>query len=984
MLGERLVGRLEELASVDHALDVLDGGRGAALAVVGEPGIGKTRLLRELAVRADRRSFVVLSGSAAELERDLPFWVFVDAIEDFVRSLEPRRLASLDDDVRVELGHVFPALAGQETDGRAGLIHERYRAHGAVRDLLERLTAIKPLVLLLDDVHWADPASVDLLGALWRRPPDAAVLIAVAMRPRQAPPRLWAALERAHHAGGLERVDVAAFSAEESRQFLGADVDTDVAASLYNESGGNPFYLEQLARAAGPTRVTPRGEASAADVGVPAAVAMALAEETALLSDGARLVLQGAAVAGDPFEPDLAAGAAAVAEVEALEAVDELLRFDLVRRTDVPRRFRFRHPLVRRAVYESTPAGWRLGAHASCADVLAARGASPAEQAHHLQHSAKQGDSAAIATLRQAGEAAAQRAPATAATWFGEALRLLPHTAPADVRVELLLARARMLIATGQFDHGHDALLGSLALVPAESVALRVRLTSACAGVEHLLGHHDQAHARLARAIDDLGDHRSPEATALMIDLAMDRFATMDYPSMRQWAETARSASQPLGDRPLAGAATAVAAFAAAADNATAQAHARRAEAATLVDSLDDPELARRLDAVANLAGAELYLDRYPDSERHAERALAIARATGQSELIPLADSIRGHVKLLRGKLVEAGDVLDSAIEAARLSGNVQALAGNLTNRSLTALAAGNLDLALATAEENDVLTRGLDQSLICAAAVALAAVLVEAGQPRRAVDVLTASSGGDDLALIPGVFRPRSLELLTRCLLASGRRTDAEQAATSAHAAAAGLQLRMADAMARRAAAAVALATGDPTRAAEHAGAAAIAAHEIGAPIEAALARILAGRALSQLGQREHALTELRHAAATLYTCGARRYGAAADQALRSIGDHPHRRSRAVRHHHTGLEWLTERELQVAHLVVDRRTNAEIADALFLSPKTVETHIRNIFHKLDVSSRVELARQVERTADPAHTRPPGERPRTDSQLHRP
>ena len=747
VLGEHLVGRVEELGSVDQALDLLDEGQGAALAVVGEPGIGKTRLLSELAARADRRGLLVLAGSAAELERDLPFWVFVDAIEEFVRGLEPRRLAELDDDVRVELGRVFPALAGLAGDAGAAPVHERYRAHRAVRELLERLTAIKPLVLLLDDVHWADPASVDLLGALWRRPPDAAVLIAVAMRPRQAPPRLWAALERAHRAGTLARVNVGEFSVEEAHEFLGAAVDADVAASLYAESGGNPFYLQQLARAAGATRVAASGEAAVGDVEVPAAVAVALAEETSLLSDGARLVLQSAAVAGDPFDPDLAAAAGGVSEVVALNEVDELLRLDLVRRTEVPRRFRFRHPLVRRAVYESTPAGWRLGAHARCAELLAARGASPAERAHHLQHSAKQGDMAAIATLREAGEAAAQRAPESAAIWFEEALRLLPHHAPTDLRVELLLARARMLIATGQFDDGHAALLESLTVVPAEPPALRVRITSACAGVEHLLGHHDQAHARLARAIDDIDDHRSPEAAALMIDLAMDRFAVMDYPSMRQWAEAALSASRPLDDRPLLAAASAVAAFAAAADNATAEALAQGAEAANLVDSLDDAEVAQRLDAVANLAGAELYLDRYPESEAHAERALAVARATGQSELIPLADSIRGQVKLLRGKLAEAGDVLDSAIEAARLSGNVQALAGNLTNRSLTALAAGDLQLALTIAEENHVLTDGLDQSLSCAAAVALAAALVEAGDPQRAVAVLTASCGGDDLA---------------------------------------------------------------------------------------------------------------------------------------------------------------------------------------------------------------------------------------------
>ena len=95
-------------------------------------------------------------------------------------------------------------------------------------------------------------------------------------------------------------------------------------------------------------------------------------------------------------------------------------------------------------------------------------------------------------------------------------------------------------------------------------------------------------------------------------------------------------------------------------------------------------------------------------------------------------------------------------------------------------------------------------------------------------------------------------------------------------------------------------------------------------------------------------------------------------------MGDHAHRRSRQGRAGHSGIESLTERELQVAHLVVDRRTNAEIADALFLSPKTIETHIRNIFHKLDVSSRVELARTVERLAE-SH-RQLSNRPSTDGQ----
>ena len=152
-----------------------------------------------------------------------------------------------------------------------------------------------------------------------------------------------------------------------------------------------------------------------------------------------------------------------------------------------------------------------------------------AERAHHVERSARQGDAAAVATLREAGEAAALRVPASAAAWFGEALRLLPDTAPDEVRVELLLSRARALVATGQFADGHAALLESIGLVPPESVALRVRLTTACAGVEHLLGRHEDAHARLAGAVDGLADPASPEAATLMIELAMDGFFRMDY-----------------------------------------------------------------------------------------------------------------------------------------------------------------------------------------------------------------------------------------------------------------------------------------------------------------------------------------------------------------------------------------------------------------------------------------------------------------------
>jgi DNA-binding NarL/FixJ family response regulator len=134
-----------------------------------------------------------------------------------------------------------------------------------------------------------------------------------------------------------------------------------------------------------------------------------------------------------------------------------------------------------------------------------------------------------------------------------------------------------------------------------------------------------------------------------------------------------------------------------------------------------------------------------------------------------------------------------------------------------------------------------------------------------------------------------------------------------------------------------------------------------VGAPVEAALSRTLAGQALARAGDVDRAVEELERAAAVLDECGARRHRDAAERELRRLGRRIHRRTRQGSADGEGLEALSEREFQVARLVVDRKTNREIAGELFVSLKTVEAHIRNLFRKLGVSSRVEVARTVER-----------------------
>jgi ATP/maltotriose-dependent transcriptional regulator MalT len=972
LLTGHFVGRADQLGSLERILDELDRGCPGAIEVAGEPGIGKTRLLREVAARAGARGHLVLSGAASEFENDLPFSVFVDALDEYVAGLEPARLAVLDGAVQAELAHVFPSLSALAADQQVALQHERYRSHRAVRALLEHLAQTLPVVLVLDDFHWADSASVELLGALLHRQPAAAVLTAVALRPRQTPERLAITLERARRSATVTRVDLGALTLDEARQLLGERFDAARAALLYQESGGNPFYLEQLARSPGRApQFTSAPEISLTRLDVPAAVAAALAEELTLLSEAGRLVLEGAAVAGDPFEPELAAAAAATSEATAMHAVDELLGLGLIRTTDVPRRFGFRHPLVRRAVYGATAGGWQLGAHERCAEALAARGESAAARAHHVERSARQGDLAAVAVLREAGEATARLAPESAARWFGGALRLLPQTAPAEDRIALLLARSWALAAVGRFTDSHEAALEAAALVPGQPSARNTTVATACASVERFLGQYEHAHARLVRALGLLPEPASVERAELLIELTLNEFYRSRYEAMRDWAEPAVSAAKEAGDAALIAAAAVMPAFACAMTGPTETARTVRARAAALVDELPDDELSLRPDAAGWLAIAEVYLDLYAEADAHASRALGLARASGQGDPLHRLYPVLPRIWYVRGKLAEAAELLDGAIEAGRLLGSPPALAGNLFNRSVVALAAGDLDIALATAEESVELTRDLDEGFVTAwAAARLASVLFETGQPDGAIELLLGRAGGEDLTLVAGGWRAYFLELLTRCWLALDRPSEAGRAAALAEVMAAAVQLPLAASWADRAVAAVAFDAGDAAFAAERALASADAAGAVGAPIEAALSRTVAGRALAETGYRESAVAELQRAAAALEACGAHRYRQSAERELRKLGQHIHRRTRPGTTGTVGIESLTGRELQVARLVVDRKTNPQIAAELFLSQKTVETHLRNIFHKMGVTTRTALARAVERTRPTASPRP--------------
>jgi ATP/maltotriose-dependent transcriptional regulator MalT len=286
----------------------------------------------------------------------------------------------------------------------------------------------------------------------------------------------------------------------------------------------------------------------------------------------------------------------------------------------------------------------------------------------------------------------------------------------------------------------------------------------------------------------------------------------------------------------------------------------------------------------------------------------------------------------------------------------------NLVGRSSIAGSAGDYELALAAAEEAEELIRRSEPSFLSTwTALALAGPLLATGDPEGAVALLLEAVGGPTLPRLPAPWLAGTFEFLAHCRLAEGRLDEARAAATAAREAADRLGLTMSHALADRATAAVMLADGKADAAAALALSSADASASIGMPLEVAAARALAGRALAAAGRRDAAVEQLELAATTYESHGATRHRDAAERELGKLGRRRHRRTRAGTHDGKGIETLTERELEVAWLVVDRKTNAQIAGELFLSEKTVESHIRHLFQKLSVSSRVEVARTVER-----------------------
>jgi len=883
-----LVGRTAQLRMLRAALDAALAGRFAVVEICGEPGMGKTRMLAELAALASAAGLPVHAGRSTEFERDVPYAIYADLL--------PR-----------------PVAAGSHHGDVCGEVRAAMRAAPGA-------------ALLLDDVHWADSASLDLTEQLIRNPPDGPVLIAVTFRTARPPVRLVDAIGR--QPGAATRITLPPLDPADLGPLL------DGASGYRRElilraSGGNPLYVQALS--AMPDRtlaalVAPAGEPDRFDRSQRHVLA-GLAAEITGQPEPVRRVAQVAAVVGDHATLDLVADVAGLARDVVVHAVDELDRIGVV---DVDGgRFAFRHPLIRAAVRELTGPARQFEIHARTADHLRAQQAPQQLVAHHVECSARHGDATAVATLVEAGTAFAHQAPAQAARWLGTALRIMPETAPDRALVALWYARA--LGRGGQLELSREVLHelrhdGG----PRRREAERFSVV-----VARQLGDFAEAGALLEERLAGGGLAPADECK-LRIELAtVEAFRENPVGTVAQ----AEHALRLLGpDRPgLIASAQVLRALGALYGGDAAGAREHLAGAVRTVDAAADGDLRAQVEIVAPLALVEIFLGHLADAARHLSRARKMVDGLGPNSATPYLLVFESALHTRTGRLAEALALAGDAAAAARRIGSpeMEGMADAVRLRPL--LWVDGPAAATAVAERLARLDRPRSRAWWRIARVNLAAVRLAAGDCRGCLDLLV---GPDWPAHQPITVARHALGAVGYAR--TGDLGAAARAAGLAEAVAADAGLCYETALATYARAYVDYRSGAHDRAGACAAAAAARFAEARTPIEAAFCHHLAGHAHRRSGRRGPAAEAYERARDGYRAAGASWLLATLDPSW-PVAESP----------------LSAREQEIADLVAAGLSNQDVAARLYLSRRTVESHLRRIFTKLDVKSRTAMARKL-------------------------
>jgi DNA-binding CsgD family transcriptional regulator len=919
------------------AADALIGGAGSLLAIEGPPGIGKTALLAEARRRGEAAGLQALGARGSELERTFSFGVVRQLFEPLVVQLSERERADALAGAAKLASPLFEPgqLTGPPPEVSLGMLHGLYW-------LAANVAAKQPLLLVVDDLHWCDLASLRWLAYLMPRIEELELVIVTGVRQSEPgeDPALLTQVMADPLATVVRPAPLSAYAVTELlRANLAAEAEGAFGAACHEITGGNPLLLHELVNALVAEGVDPveTGVSALRELAARAGW-RAVSVRLARLPPAATRLAQAVAILGDDVDPHDAAKLAELSDEEASAAASDLARVDVLR-PNAP--LEFVHPLLRGAVYETLTALERSSGHTRAAHLLLDHGADPERVAAHLQLVPPapffgEGSTKGMAILREAARSARSRGASESAAAYLRRAYAEPVSGPdrAELLLDLGMAEA-LLSGSTSVEHLREA--HRLLKDPIQRAKTALML-----GRQLFFLRPDESVAVLTQALEEIAGEEPELERVLEAGLITNAlFWPKIYEEARRRLDHVRA--QPGNGTVAEKMLLALLAF-----------HDARAN----MPSAEAVTLARRALKNGALLSGEISSGPYI--------LASIVLATADED-----DALSGF---------------EAAVTDAHGRGSILAFAAAKAHRAETFLFRGDLHEAEAEARDAFVAcdTWGMSAAFPGLLASFLGESLMEQGRLEEAAALMSRGGAGEASEMLRAdVFLDRRARLRMlrgdlpgglEQLLEAGRRFEAVGGRNPAfmpwrsQAALALLQLeRRAEAAplaeqelelarvwgAPRALGAALRAAGLVEGGAEGMALLQEAVEVLAdspAKLEQAKARTELGAALRRANQRAKAREQLRRAVELATICGASPLAARAESELLATGARPRRIALS------GVESLTPSERRVAELAAEGPTNREIAQTLFVTPKTVEVHLSSVYRKLGISSRSQLA----------------------------